>query len=146
MVFNNAARAILMKAGQQAKVAAHDWWVYQLVAGSGGQVHYDSYPSILYRQHSGNLVGDRLSRKRPGDRLLSIWRGRYKHWIRNNITELLKIENLLTPENRRTLKLFAHAHESSHWRSVVGVIKSGVYRGTKAGTAGLIAAALLNKL
>jgi hypothetical protein len=39
------------------QVASHDWWVYQLVKGAGGNVYYDPEPTILYRQHAGCLVG-----------------------------------------------------------------------------------------
>jgi glycosyltransferase involved in cell wall biosynthesis len=34
----------------------HDWWLY-LVATCFGQVIYDEKPSILYRQHGGNVMG-----------------------------------------------------------------------------------------
>jgi len=46
MVFNQAAKELLEKAGLQ-QVVSHDWWVYQLVKGAGGNVYYDPEPTIL---------------------------------------------------------------------------------------------------
>ncbi|EDK72391.1 glycosyl transferase, group 2 family protein [candidate division TM7 genomosp. GTL1] len=49
MVFNNAARRLLIAAGSDVDVVAHDWWVYIVVSACGGRVHYDSRPSLRYR-------------------------------------------------------------------------------------------------
>ena len=35
----------------------HDWWSYLVVAASGGRLIADDTPTVLYRQHRGNLVG-----------------------------------------------------------------------------------------
>jgi len=37
-------------------ILMHDWWLY-LTAMYLGKFHYDQEPSILYRQHEGNVVG-----------------------------------------------------------------------------------------
>lgn len=34
----------------------HDWWLYQVISALG-DVIYDDVPSVLYRQHGGNVVG-----------------------------------------------------------------------------------------
>lgn len=39
------------------KIMMHDWW-FGLVASAFGKVIYDEKPSILYRQHQSNVVGD----------------------------------------------------------------------------------------
>ena len=58
MVMNRAALDLLQDTAGQAKgIVSHDWWAYQLIAGAGGVVIYDRMPTVLYRQHSGNLVG-----------------------------------------------------------------------------------------
>ncbi|MDD3895151.1 MAG: glycosyltransferase family 2 protein [Syntrophomonadaceae bacterium] len=42
------------------EVRMHDWWIYQVVSALG-IVIYDPVPSILYRQHSSNIVGAKAS-------------------------------------------------------------------------------------
>jgi Glycosyl transferase family 2 len=38
--------------------AWHDWWAYIAVSACGGTILTGELPDILYRQHSGNLVGE----------------------------------------------------------------------------------------
>jgi hypothetical protein len=52
----------------------HDWWVY-LVATRFGQVIYDQEPSMLYRQHGGNVVGAKNG--------FAFWLGRIKRFFLN---------------------------------------------------------------
>jgi len=40
----------------------HDWWCALAVTGCGGRLFFDSQPGLLYRQHSGNLVGGGVGR------------------------------------------------------------------------------------
>ncbi len=53
---SSTAAAILKKAGVPAEVKFHDWWAY-LVVSAFGKVVVDETPTILYRQHGGNLIG-----------------------------------------------------------------------------------------
>lgn len=39
-----------------ADMLMHDWWAY-LVAAAFGQIVYDPIPTVLYRQHGGNVAG-----------------------------------------------------------------------------------------
>lgn len=56
MVMNNAALRLVQSAKDVA-VPYHDWWIYLLVTGAGGDVIFDPKPSLLYRQHTQNMVG-----------------------------------------------------------------------------------------
>ncbi len=40
----------------------HDWWCALAVTGCGGRLVFDPEPSLLYRQHGGNLVGGGVGR------------------------------------------------------------------------------------
>ena len=55
MVFNEAARKLLVQAGPEVDIDLHDWWTYMLVTGVGGKVLFDQTPSVRYRQHPNNL-------------------------------------------------------------------------------------------
>ncbi|MGI8547659.1 MAG: glycosyltransferase family 2 protein, partial [Gemmatimonadaceae bacterium] len=55
IVINPAACKLLVSRLPTA-VDMHDWWVYQAIAAVG-DVIFDDQPSILYRQHGGNVVG-----------------------------------------------------------------------------------------
>ena len=47
-----AARLARDAAARTVSVFAHDWWLYLLISGVGGQVVFDTgAPSLLYRQH-----------------------------------------------------------------------------------------------
>lgn len=53
--FNSLARSLILQANPQ-KYTMHDWWVY-LVLTAFGKVHFDSKPTIKYRQHNSNSIG-----------------------------------------------------------------------------------------
>jgi hypothetical protein len=60
MVFNQKARELVVFCGADVDVPSHDWWLYQVTAACGGQVHYDAYPSVRYRQHAHNVIGSNM--------------------------------------------------------------------------------------
>jgi glycosyltransferase involved in cell wall biosynthesis len=55
MLLNQAARRILVQAAPRF-LCSHDWWIY-LTVSAFGQTFYDERPSLLYRQHGGNVFG-----------------------------------------------------------------------------------------
>ena len=88
-------------------VVMHDWWIYQLITGAGGQVIYDPIPSVLYRQHQANVVGANTA---FGSRFAGLRRmldGTYRRWSRINLAALQASRMWLTPENRALLDDFA---------------------------------------
>lgn len=57
VVFNRALLALVREfPPDTAQVNMHDWWVY-LVAAAFGQVVFHPQPTLLYRQHTANVVG-----------------------------------------------------------------------------------------
>ncbi|GIP00006.1 hypothetical protein J14TS5_50910 [Paenibacillus lautus] len=58
ITMNRSARNLFMhsRSVDSQKVLMHDWWFYLLVSVFG-TVIYDNTPSMLYRQHSNNVVG-----------------------------------------------------------------------------------------
>lgn len=107
-VLNPAAAALARQAAQEAgQVVLHDWWLYQLLTGAGGQVIWDPRPSVLYRQHGDNVVGANAGlrgRLASAGRMLS---GHHRDWSRATLHEMQRQRPLLTPEHRAVLEDFA---------------------------------------
>jgi hypothetical protein len=127
MVFNAAARALMVEAGADVIVQTHDWWAYILVTGCGGNVYYDAVPRVGYRQHGRNLVGSNASwagRFRRAHRILI---GHFKIMNDRNIAALKRMRHRLAPENLRVLDEFAQARGGGLVTRMLGVRRSGVY-------------------
>jgi len=146
MVLNNAARSLLIEAGDEIPVVSHDWWSYLLVSGCGGKVFYDTIPSLRYRQHSENLIGMNDSWQARFKRIRMLSQGRFRKWNNDNIMALQKMLHQLTPENQTVLEQFTKAREMSLIPRLLNLKKSGVFRQTLLGNLGLIAAAIFNKI
>ncbi|MBP0132110.1 MAG: glycosyltransferase family 2 protein [Nitrosospira sp.] len=146
MVFNEAARKLLITAGDKVNVVTHDWWVYLLVSGCGGQVFYDATPTVRYRQHGNNLVGMNSSWRARLKRIHLLLQGRFRHWNDLNTSALEPVRDLLSLTSRRTLDEFLAARKKSLIPRLVGLKRSGVYRQSWLSNLGLIVAAIFNKI
>jgi glycosyltransferase involved in cell wall biosynthesis len=57
MTINSRARELLLsKKPDTDKLIMHDWWFYICISAFGNVI-YNAKPSVLYRQHDGNLIG-----------------------------------------------------------------------------------------
>lgn len=146
MVFNRAARDLLRRAGENVQAVTHDWWAYMVVTGCGGQVHYDPYPTVRYRQHDNNLIGSNLGWVARAHRIKLLLEGRFKRWIDANVASLNEIREMLTPENRELLDRFAQARQGGFVDRMLGLKRTGVFRQTLLGNIGLVIAAAINRL
>lgn len=99
MVFNRSAMKVIRRAlVTPPDVAVHDWWIYQILAGSGATIIYDQEPSLFYRQHEGNMIGDNTGVFAMLKRLREMLRGTYKEWNNRNFEALSDRRQLLTPK------------------------------------------------
>jgi glycosyltransferase involved in cell wall biosynthesis len=146
MVFNQAARELIMKPGYETPVVSQDWWVYLLVTGCGGEVFYDPVPSIGYRQHSENLVGSNMGWAARKRRMIASFRGRFANWNEINLKALEKIPQKLAPENLPTLERFAKARVTNLSTRLIQLRISGAYRQTIGGNLSLYLATALKKI
>ncbi|MEL6619015.1 MAG: glycosyltransferase [Pseudomonadota bacterium] len=131
VVLNRAAVALAARCADSAgAVFAHDWWLYLLVTGAGGVVHFDAEPGVLYRQHDENAVGyGRFLSLAP-----RIATGRYADRIGRNIAALNAVSDVLTPTARSTLSTFDAARRARSVGSrLTGLRASGVHRQTPLG-------------
>jgi glycosyltransferase involved in cell wall biosynthesis len=146
MVFNEAARQLLKRAGDDVDVVSHDWWLYLVVTGCGGVVCYDPYPSLRYRQHDANLIGMNAGWRARWQRILMLLKGRFKEWNALHIAALERTHEKLTPASQRILSEFSTARQAGLIRRLIGMKRSGIHRQTLGGNVGLFFAILANKL
>lgn len=146
MVFNDAARQLLIKAGGLVSVPTHDWWLYLVTAACGGQILYDPHPTIRYRQHGRNLIGSNVSLHARIKRAGMLLRGCHRAWSDMHIAALRPLRPFMLPENRKIYKEFCRAREAGIVRRIAGFQRTGVYRQTTMGNIGLIVAALSRKI
>ncbi len=136
----NALRSML-----PTQIVSHDWWMYQIISGIGGNVYYDSYPSVRYRQHDHNVVGQNISVMARLKRLRLVLNNQFKEWNDIQLSALLPHIHRLTPDNQRILNTFIKSRESSFFMRLVYLHQSGLSRQTQLGMIGLWVAALLGK-
>lgn len=146
MVFNQAARKLLQTAGHNIGVVTHDWWTYIVVTGCGGEVFYDSVPSLRYRQHTGNLVGMNSSWAARWKRVCMLWRGDFRDWNDAHISALQSLRSCMSVNSLATLEKFTSVRKRSVISRIWGLANVGLYRQTGFGDVGLIFASFFNKL
>lgn len=145
MVFNQAAKTLLEKTGI-VPTPSHDWWLYQIVTGTGGSVYYDPKPYVFYRQHPDALIGGNTSIWSRIDRISMVFQGRFKQFSDQNIECLQQCSNYLTPTAREKLDMFAKMRDASLKCRFRLMEVCGLYRQTWRGTISLMLAALLRKI
>lgn len=145
MVFNQGTKELLEKAGL-LHVVSHDWWVYQITKGAGGDVYYDPEPTILYRQHDGCLVGSNNGFKAKVNRISFALNGRFKAWNSINYEALSSVKHLLTKDNQEILTTFG-IFQGARFKDRIRLLEvCGLYRQTWQGTLNLWLATFINKI
>lgn len=146
MVFNDATRQLLIRAGVDLGVMAHDWWTYLAVSGCGGRVLFDQTPTVQYRQHDSNLLGANHNFFAPVISSRRMFDGSFRSWNTQNIKALRKIETLLSPMSKVILHDFSIMRDETLVPRFFGMLKTGIYRQTFKGNLGLIIATLLKRI
>ena len=146
MVFNKAARDLLRAVGCSANVVAHDWWLYLIVSGAGGVVHYDPESSILYRQHENNLIAANHTLGARLKRIMMMFGGTLREWTTTNTALLLENRQLLSEANQHLLHDFCIARGSWLLPRLIRFRMARVYRQTRMSNLGLFVAAIFNKI
>ncbi|PSH57394.1 glycosyltransferase family 2 protein [Phyllobacterium sophorae] len=146
MLYNRAAHEILAEASRRSDFVSHDWWIYLIVSGAGGTVHYSPEMLVHYRQHVNNQIGSNLGMLARIRRLRLLFKGRFVEWTDLNMKGLSRNRDLLTREAREACDLFNGVRKASLFRRLYYLFRSGVYRQTMFGQLGLYMAALLRKI
>lgn len=145
MAFNQETKLALEKVGM-VDVPSHDWWLYLLVSGIGGEVYYDKVPQILYRQHDDSIVGENRSFTSKCFRAYTLLRGRFRNWNTKNIEALCVVKCMLAEDNQEILRLFKLLRSAKLIDRFRLIEVCGLYRQTWRGTMTLYLAALLKKI
>ncbi len=146
----NAAAAALVRAAAPAAAAvpgvpAHDWWLYQVITGVGGTVIRDPAPTLLYRQHGNNQIGENASPQARAARIAKVLSGGYSAWNTANIAALRGIGNRLTPANRALLEDFAAMRGKPPLARMRAFARLGIHRQGRLGQAALWLAVLIGR-
>jgi hypothetical protein len=114
---------------------------------AGGAIRYDPQPTLKYRQHLDNLIGSNRGWRARLVRLRMILSGRFSDWNSMNIAALQQVPaQLIKPQNRAVLQLFAKARTASLPKHLYYLKQSGVYRQRLLGNIGLLVATVLNRI
>lgn len=147
MMINGAGVELLQKVYNKKYIpVSHDWWVYLIISGAGGEIIYDKTPCVFYRQHGGNLIGSNQSFSARFSRIRYLFLGKYKKWNDTNLGILLNEMYILTPENKEILEEFVRARTVSIFKRFFIIHQIGVYRQTFFGNLALKVAVLFNKV
>lgn len=145
MVFNRSAQRLLART-RELPIVSHDWWLYMLVSGAQGRIHYSETPTVDYRQHGGNLIGANSSLKDRLHRIRRMFAGHFQDWNDINLAALSQCQELLSEDNQQTLHTFATARRGGILTRLQGMANAGLYRQTTPGNLALVLAAILGKL
>lgn len=141
-----AARLVETAADEVDTVVVHDWWVYQLVTGAGGCVIHDDSPTVLYRQHGLNQIGENSSAVAKGRRILQMLRGDFRAWNTVNLAALAQHSHHLTVENRDVIRDFVAMRQGPVSARLARLWRLGLYRQSRMSTLALWVAVLLNRI
>lgn len=90
---NREGLEVIRQRADMSRIAFHDWWLYVVIAACG-RVMFDVHPTVLYRQHTANVIGMGTG----WQRYVAMWRiVRTRNWVRMMFDQA---QNLLA----------AHAH------------------------------------
>lgn len=141
-----AARLVCDAAAEVDDIGMHDWWVYLLIAGAGGVVVNDEEPTVLYRQHRGNALGEARSLRGGLRRFGWVMNGRYQKWVGANADALVSSMSRLTEPNRAALSEFRALRGRGAFSRIIAFRKSRLYGQTRFSTWAIWLVAAMGKL
>lgn len=138
IVLNRAAlNLIRVSHGVAATVPFHDWWIYLLVTGAGGQVIHDPVPQVLYRQHAGNALGAGEAGWNWARARRDVAGGLYRARLDRNLAALSAMRHVLTPEHQALLDRVLAARQAPWAKRLRLMAALGLYRQDRLSQLGL---------
>ena len=145
MIFNNKLREELKNIKYNSDIVAHDWLIYQITCGLGGNVIYDHNPSLKYRQHEKNLIGSNQGIIARVIRIRKLLNGSFKKWNDSNIKILTSFKHKFTNEALEEIDHFKNLRLNYVYK-IKNLFNLRIYRQTASGNIALIISVFLNKL
>lgn len=141
MLYNRMAHDLLAESCRRTGFHSHDWWLYLIVSGAGGVVHCDPRPMLRERR-----LEPETGWRTWIARALRRRAGRFAEQADVNLQALVRNRDLLSGEARAICDLYWKVRSDNFIKRLYYLRKSGVYRQTVPGQAGLYLAALLRRL
>ncbi len=114
----NKVREQLMNPQSLARqVVLHDWLTYAICRAHGYKWVIDSTPSMMYRQHTNNVVGANSGIKAKLSRLKKISDG----WYRAEVTKIVQV--CMTISNDSELNKISKYLERDDWVGKIGLLR-----------------------
>ncbi|MDQ2090273.1 glycosyltransferase [Marimonas arenosa] len=147
ILLNPAATRLVCQASHEVReLVVHDWWLYQIVSGAGGETIHDDTPLIYYRQHAENQIGANDTPRAQLKRIMMLLNGLFRDWNEINIAALEASRHRLSPENRQVLDDFIQLRQGALPTRISRFLKLGLYRQSLPGTLALWLSVLLHRL
>ncbi|MBM3338419.1 MAG: glycosyltransferase [Betaproteobacteria bacterium] len=150
VLLNRSAVDLVVKTQSDLPIVMHDWWLYLLLSGCGGNIIYSDEPSLLYRQHSTNVVGAASSWFERFNRFRFMLQGGFAPWNRMHLERLKEIHRrnpqLIQTRVADQLACFEHMLKANNVvERFNGLRRGGFYRQTIAENITLRLAVALGK-
>lgn len=145
MAFNNPLKKVLQNY-PRVDVVSHDWWLYMLNELVGGQTHYDTESTILYRQHARSLIGANTGFLAKMKRLRMMLSGTYRTYNTKHLQAFNRLNLKGIQKNIQLVDQFFILRDKPmkvRWQMIH---KLGLYRQTWDGHLALYLGAILHKL
>jgi len=137
IAINQALHNILFNGNSiPVNVAMHDWWL-ALIAKCFGHIHFDSTQTLLYRQHSSNVIG--AKKKNILEQFKSLFCGsgllnmnKYRLKVSRQAKSFIHLyESTLTTDELNKLTLVSKIGEGCSLIDLYSLYKSGVVMQSK---------------
>lgn len=140
------ALELVRRAGVPEGIPYHDWWLYQLVSGAGGEIVIDTAKVLYYRQHLSNAMGAHQGLSARLVRARQVLGRTYAGWVGANLAALDRVSGLLTPENRALIETLRAERPHPGLSRLLTFRRLGLHRQTRLTTASLYLAAALGRV
>lgn len=113
----------------------------------GGVVWFDNEPSLLYRQHSANVIGSNEGLRAQINRMEPLFKGRFKQWTDANVAAALDLGTLVAePQSQIFTQFKAVRAQPMALLRILAWLKTKVRRQTLRSNLTLVLALLIQRI